>query len=143
MMSSNPAKSMCNPGVTRFGLTPVAPAPTTVWISSMKRTIFPLESVTSLMTAFSRSSNSPRYLAPAMSEPMSRDISVLSCSEVGTSPEQIRCANPADTQYVLCVHPESRCRAPIRGSYKGFDASQNIRVDDPSHGTDVRILSAV
>ena len=82
-------------GVTSYGLTPVAPAPTTVWISSMKRMIFPLESVTSLMTAFSRSSNSPRYLAPAMSEPMSRDIRILSCSEEGTSPEQIRCASPA------------------------------------------------
>ena len=44
----------------------VAPAPTTVWISSMKSTTRPALSVTSLITAFSRSSNSPRYLAPAL-----------------------------------------------------------------------------
>ena len=43
-----------------------APAPTTVWSSSMNRMICPSESVTSLRTAFSRSSNSPRYFAPAI-----------------------------------------------------------------------------
>lgn len=37
----------------------------TVWISSMKRIILPAESVTSLITDFRRSSNSPRNLAPA------------------------------------------------------------------------------
>eukprot|EP00295_Goniomonas_pacifica_P051595 CAMPEP_0175899758 /NCGR_PEP_ID=MMETSP0108-20121206/1973_1 /TAXON_ID=195067 ORGANISM="Goniomonas pacifica, Strain CCMP1869" /NCGR_SAMPLE_ID=MMETSP0108 /ASSEMBLY_ACC=CAM_ASM_000204 /LENGTH=49 /DNA_ID= /DNA_START= /DNA_END= /DNA_ORIENTATION= len=37
---------------------PVAPAPTTVWISSMNKTICPSELVTSLRTAFNRSSNS-------------------------------------------------------------------------------------
>ena len=46
-----------------------APAPTTVCSSSMKRTTSPSDSVTSLRTAFRRSSNSPRYLAPAMSAP--------------------------------------------------------------------------
>ena len=41
-----------------------APAPTTVCSSSMKRMICPSASVTSFRTAFSRSSNSPRNLAP-------------------------------------------------------------------------------
>ena len=42
-----------------------APAPTIVCSSSMKRTIRPSAAWTSLSTALSRSSNSPRYLAPA------------------------------------------------------------------------------
>ena len=42
-----------------------APAPTTVCISSMKVMTSPSASVISLRTALSRSSNSPRYLAPA------------------------------------------------------------------------------
>jgi len=48
------------------------PAPTTVCSSSMKRMIEPCESRTSFKTAFRRSSNSPRYFAPAMSAPISR-----------------------------------------------------------------------
>ncbi len=46
-----------------------APAPTTVWSSSMKRMTSPSDSWTSLRTALRRSSNSPRYLAPAMRAP--------------------------------------------------------------------------
>ena len=42
------------------------PAPTSVCISSMKRMIWPDAAVTSESTAFSRSSNSPRYFAPAI-----------------------------------------------------------------------------
>ena len=48
------------------------PAPTRVWISSMKRMMLPSLSWTSFTTALSRSSNSPLYLAPATSAPMSR-----------------------------------------------------------------------
>ena len=47
---------------------------------SMKSTIWPWLSCTSLITAFSRSSNSPRYLAPAISAPMSSAISERPCS---------------------------------------------------------------
>mmetsp|Transcript_3709 Transcript_3709/g.10720 ORF Transcript_3709/g.10720 Transcript_3709/m.10720 type:complete len:466 (-) Transcript_3709:276-1673(-) len=75
----------------------VAPAPTTVWISSMKRMMRPLEFVTSLITALRRSSNSPRNLAPAMREPMSRAISVRSWRAEGTSPVTILCARPSAT----------------------------------------------
>ena len=48
-----------------------APAPTTVCSSSMNRMTWPSASVISLSTAFRRSSNSPRYFAPATSAPMS------------------------------------------------------------------------
>src|SRR6266853_125803 len=43
-----------------------APAPTSVCNSSMKTTYFPSALVISLSTALSRSSNSPRYLVPAI-----------------------------------------------------------------------------
>ncbi len=48
-----------------------APAPTSVCSSSMKRMISPCESSISLRTALRRSSNSPRYFAPASMAPRS------------------------------------------------------------------------
>ena len=72
-----------------------APAPTTVWISSMKRIISPAEPVTSFKTALSLSSNSPRYFAPAIKEPMSRPMILLPFKFSGTSPLTMRCANPS------------------------------------------------
>mmetsp|Transcript_15128 Transcript_15128/g.24895 ORF Transcript_15128/g.24895 Transcript_15128/m.24895 type:complete len:228 (+) Transcript_15128:956-1639(+) len=88
-----------NIGFSRFpaSIAPsfVAPAPTTVWISSMKRMTWPADSVTSLSTAFRRSSNSPRYLAPAMRAPISRAMRVRPCKDWGTSPDAMRCARPS------------------------------------------------
>ena len=74
-----------------------APAPTTVWSSSMKRMTLPSESTISLSTAFRRSSNSPRYLAPATSAPMSSATIVLFFSPSGTSWRMIRWASPSTT----------------------------------------------
>ena len=70
------------------------PAPTSVCISSMKRMTSPAAAVTSLSTAFSRSSNSPRYFAPAISAPMSSASSRLSCRLSGTSPLTMRKRQP-------------------------------------------------
>mgnify|MGYP000388753451 CR=1 FL=1 len=50
----------------------VAPAPITVWISSMNR-IEPGWSFNALSTPFRRCSKSPRYLVPASSAPMSSE----------------------------------------------------------------------
>ena len=74
-----------------------APAPTTVCSSSMNRTTLPSASVTSFSTALRRSSNSPRYLAPATSAPMSRPMMRLSLRPSGTSPRTMRCARPSTT----------------------------------------------
>lgn len=71
------------------------PAPTSVCISSMKRMISPAAEVTSFSTAFSRSSNSPRYFAPAISAPMSSDSSRLFFRLSGTSPFTMRSARPS------------------------------------------------
>ena len=63
----------------------------------MKVTICPSESLISSSTALSRSSNSPRYLAPATMDPRSREISVLPRSDSGTSPATMRWARPSTT----------------------------------------------
>ena len=72
-----------------------APAPTMVWSSSMKVMTSPSASTISFRTALRRSSNSPRYLAPAIIDPMSRLITRLPCSPSGTSPSTIRWARPS------------------------------------------------
>ena len=72
-----------------------APAPTIVCSSSMKRMILPSAAAISASTAFSRSSNSPRYFEPAMSAPMSSAQTRLPFSPSGTSPATIRCASPS------------------------------------------------
>ncbi len=74
-----------------------APAPTTVCSSSMKVMIWPSASLISFKTAFRRSSNSPRYLAPATIEPRSSETTRLPFSESGTSPATTRWASPSTT----------------------------------------------
>ena len=71
------------------------PAPTRVWISSINNTISPSALMTSLITDFNRSSNSPLYLAPAISEPMSREKICFDLRFSGTSPSMMRCASPS------------------------------------------------
>ena len=71
-----------------------APAPTSVWSSSMNRTAS-LVLRSSSMIFLSRSSNSPRYFVPATSEPMSRVSTRLLSSVSGTSPATIRWARPS------------------------------------------------
>ena len=75
----------------------VLPAPTMLWISSMKRIILPSDFSTSLSTALSLSSNSPLNLAPAIKAPISRANMVLSFRPSGTSPLRIRWASPSTT----------------------------------------------
>ena len=72
-----------------------APAPTIVCSSSMKRMSSPSAALISSSTAFSRSSNSPRYFEPASSAPMSSAQTRLPFSPSGTSPATIRCASPS------------------------------------------------
>ncbi len=74
---------------------PVAPAPTMVCSSSMKVMICPAEFLMSSRTALSRSSNSPRYFAPATMDPMSSETTVLSRRLSGTSPATMRWASPS------------------------------------------------
>ena len=73
-----------------------APAPTSMCSSSMKRTQLPAPLISST-TFLSRSSNSPRYLVPATSEPMSSVSRRLPCSVSGTSPLAMCCARPSTT----------------------------------------------
>ena len=75
----------------------VLPAPTMVCSSSMNRMICPSLFFTSSRTAFNRSSNSPRYLAPATSAPISSANSLRFFKPSGTSPRTIRWASPSTT----------------------------------------------
>ena len=73
----------------------VLPAPTMVCSSSINRMMRPSDFLTSASTAFRRSSNSPRYFAPAINAPISSEKIVLSCKDLGTSFATIRCARPS------------------------------------------------
>jgi hypothetical protein len=58
--------------------------------------ISPSLAVTSFRTAFSRSSNSPRYFAPAIIAPMSSAMTRLVLAATpGTSPSTMRWARPS------------------------------------------------
>ena len=74
-----------------------APAPTTVCSSSMNVITWPSLALISFSTALSRSSNSPRYFAPATIAPRSSATRRLPRSDSGTSPATIRCARPSTT----------------------------------------------
>ena len=73
----------------------VFPAPTRVCISSMNKMISPAAALISFKIAFKRSSNSPRYLAPAINAPMSKAINFLLRNDSGTSPLIMRNAIPS------------------------------------------------
>ncbi len=71
-----------------------APAPISVWSSSRKRTTFSDWRI-SFITAFSRSSNWPRYFVPATRAPRSSCRSRLFTRTSGTSCETIFWARPS------------------------------------------------
>ncbi len=72
-----------------------APAPTKVWSSSIKRIYFPKLFSISFIKAFSRSSNSPLYFAPAIIAAKSIANTSFSFKDSGTSPFAILCAKPS------------------------------------------------
>ncbi len=75
----------------------VVPVPMRVCSSSINRIICPPEPSISLITAFRRSSNSPRNLVPATSAPTSNMKMDLFFRSSGTSPLAMRCASPSTT----------------------------------------------
>mmetsp|Transcript_7070 Transcript_7070/g.20612 ORF Transcript_7070/g.20612 Transcript_7070/m.20612 type:complete len:493 (-) Transcript_7070:155-1633(-) len=95
-----------------------APAPTSVWISSMKSTVS-LDCVTSSITDLSRSSNSPRYFVSATSRPSSSESTRIPSSRSGASPSTMRCAMPS----AIAVLPTPG--SPIS---TGFDLRRRTRI---------------
>ena len=95
MQCSSPRASIGLSRLPASGDPSVLPAPTMVWISSMNSSTRPSLCLISLSTAFRRSSNSPRYLAPASSDPMSSEKMARSFNHSGTSPRTMRCASPS------------------------------------------------
>ena len=73
----------------------VLPAPTIRCSSSMNKITLPSDFLTSSSTAFSLSSNSPLYFAPATNAPISSENISLSFKASGTSPATILCASPS------------------------------------------------
>ena len=71
------------------------PAPTMVWISSIKRMLLPSSCDNSFNTAFKRSSNSPRNLAPANKLAKSSESTRLPRKLSGTSSFTMRWAKPS------------------------------------------------
>ena len=71
------------------------PAPTMVCSSSINRMMFPSLFLTSSRTAFRRSSNSPRYLEPAIIPGRSSTMIRLSFMLSGTIPSAICLASPS------------------------------------------------
>mmetsp|Transcript_115187 Transcript_115187/g.199880 ORF Transcript_115187/g.199880 Transcript_115187/m.199880 type:complete len:328 (+) Transcript_115187:1191-2174(+) len=70
------------------------PAPTSVWISSMKR-IMSSDLVTSSIISLSLCSNSPRYLVSETSNPSSSESTLLPFSRTGTLSSTMSCARPS------------------------------------------------
>ena len=104
--SSVVAPIMCSSPRASIGLSmlpasiaesPPAPAPTTVCSSSMKVMTWPPASLISSSTALSRSSNSPRYFAPASIAARSSESTRRPFRESGTSPATTRWARPSTT----------------------------------------------
>ena len=73
----------------------IAPVPTIIWISSINIIMLPSLFLISSRTFFRRSSNSPRYLAPAINEAMFSSQMVLFLRLDGTSPLIILWARPS------------------------------------------------
>ncbi len=101
--SSVVAPTQCNSPRARAGLSilPASiapsplPAPTIVCNSSINKITRPSSLDSSFKTAFKRSSNSPRYFAPASNAPISSDKTRFPFNPSGTSPLIIRCAKPS------------------------------------------------
>ena len=95
-MQCNSPRASAGLSILPASMAPSAlPAPTKVWISSIKISVLPSSFAKSLNTALRRSSNSPRNLAPAISAAKSSTNRRLLRKDSGTSPSTMRCASPS------------------------------------------------
>ena len=104
------------------------PAPTIVCNSSMNVTISPSASAISLSTDLKRSSNSPRYFAPATIEPMSSAISRLLRRPSGTSPSTMRRARPFDDRGLADAGLADQHRVVLRAARQHLDDAPDLLV---------------
>src|ERR1700716_4156549 len=116
-------------GFSRFEASSVppeaAPAPMSVWISSMNRIAFGL-STSCFSTALRRCSKSPRYLVAASSAPMSSMYTWQRARISGTWPSTMRRARPS----AMAVFPTAACPPGLllvaRGFLFGFAAALRL-----------------
>jgi len=101
-----------------------APAPTSVWSSSMNRMMSRPARLTSSRIFLTRPSNSPRYFVPATSGPSESASTRLSRSACGTLPCAMRCASPSTIAVLPTpgspISTDCSCCA-ARGSHDAFD----------------------
>ena len=107
---------------------PVAPAPTMVCSSSMNVMIWPAEFLMSSSTALSRSSNSPRYFAPATIEPRSSETTVLSRRLSGTSPADDALGQALDDRRLADAGLADQHRVVLGAPRQHLDDATNLVV---------------
>src|SRR3970040_972476 len=113
-----------------------APAPISVWISSMNRIALQLSS-SCFSTAFRRCSKSPRYLVPASNAPISSAYTWQRASTSGTLPSTMRRAMPY-AMAGLAAAPEAPRQAFGYGGFApaGLSHEQRIVLAPPAQRLD-------
>ena len=118
-----------------------APAPTMVCSSSMNRTTWPSAAAISPSTAFSRSSNSPRYFEPASSEPTSSAHTRRPFSVSGTSPDDDALGEALDDGRLADAGVADQHRVVLRAAAKHLDDAADLVVA-ADHGVELAGLGA-
>ena len=88
----------------------------------------PRASAISLSTAFRRSSNSPRYFAPAISAPMSSAMTRRSRSDSGTSPDDDPLREPLDDRGLADARLADQHRVVLRAAREDLDHAADLVV---------------
>ena len=96
----------------------------------------------SLSTALSRSSNSPRNLAPAMSAPRSSETSRLFLRLSGTSPLTMRCASPSTIAVLPTPGSPMSTGIVLRAAREHLDDAADLLVA-ADHGIELALARGV
>ena len=132
-------------GFSRFAASTApsaAPAPTIVCSSSMKRMTRPSELLISASTAFSRSSNSPRYFAPASSEPMSSAQTLRSFESLGHVAGDDPLREPLGDRGLADARLADQHRVVLRAAREDLDHATDLLVA-ADHGIELALLGGL
>ena len=113
-----------------------APAPTIVWSSSMKRMICPSLAVISCSTALRRSSNSPRYFAPATSAPDVERPDALALQPLGHVARDDPLGEPLGDRGLADARLADQHRVVLRAAREHLDRPPDLLVA-ADHGVEL------
>ena len=119
-----------------------APAPTIVCSSSMNTMIVPSASAISLSTALSRSSNSPRYLEPAISAPTSSAITRRSLQALGHVAGDDPLGQPLGDRGLADAGLADQHRVVLRPAREDLDHAADLVVA-PDHRVELALRGSV